>query len=105
MSIFHINFCLPLRNKKVDAIQDDIRVIIPNLSPINAIKWYCQEQQHRHPFYLWATIHDENLRMHNLDVMYRQVPFNDKLPYTYNPSNVNVAEDKTEFEQYLLLKQ
>ena len=26
--------------------------------------------------------------------MYRQVPFTDKLPYTYNPSNVNVAEDK-----------
>ena len=34
--------------------------------------------------------------------MYRQVPFNDKLPYTYNPSNVNAAEDKTEFEQAVL---
>ena len=94
------------RNKKVDAIQDDIRVIIPNLSPINAIKWLLSRAttQTGSPFYLWATIHDENLRMGNLDVMYRQVPFNDKLPYTYNPSNVNVAEDKTEFEQGFTIK-
>ena len=94
------------RSKKVDAIQDDIRVIIPNLSPINAIKWLLSRAttQTGSPFYLWATIHDENLRMGNLDVMYRQVPFNDKLPYTYNPSNVNVAEDKSEFEQGFTIK-
>jgi hypothetical protein len=36
--------------------------------------------------------------------MYRQTPFNDKLPYTYNPSNVNVAEDKSEFEQGFTIK-
>ena len=93
-------------SEKIDAIQDDIRVIIPNLSPINAIKWLLSRAttQTGSPFFLWATIHDENLRMGNLDVMYRQVPFNDKLPYTYNPSNVNVAEDKTEFEQGFTIK-
>ena len=94
------------RRDRVDAIQDDIRVIIPNLSPINAIKWLLSRAttQTGSPFYLWATIHDENLRMGNLDVMYRQTPFNDKLPYTYNPSNVNVAEDKSEFEQGFTVK-
>ena len=94
------------KKDRVDAIQDDIRVIIPNLSPINAIKWLLSRAttQTGSPFYLWATIHDENLRMGNLDVMYRQVPFNDKLPYTYNPSNVNVAEDKSEFEQGFTIK-
>ena len=81
------------RRDRVDAIQDDIRVIIPNLSPINAIKWLLSRAttQTGSPFFLWASIHDENLRMGNLDVMYRQTPFNDKLPYTYNPSNVNLS--------------
>tara|TARA_B100001989_G_C24550669_1_gene474352 strand:+ start:5075 stop:6430 length:1356 start_codon:yes stop_codon:yes gene_type:complete len=94
------------RRDRVDAIQDDIRVIIPNLSPINAIKWLLSRAttQTGSPFFLWASIHDENLRMGNLDVMYRQTPFNDKLPYTYNPSNVNVAEDKSEFEQGFTVK-
>ena len=74
------------RRDRVDAIQDDIRVIIPNLSPINACKWLLSRAttQTGSPFFLWASIHDENLRMGNLDVMYRQTPFNDKLPYTYN---------------------
>ena len=59
-------------SEKIDAIQDDIRVIIPNLSPINAIKWLLSRAttQTGSPFFLWATIHDENLRMGNLDVMY-----------------------------------
>jgi len=94
------------RQDRVDAIQDDIRVIIPNLSPINACKWLLSRAttQTGSPFFLWASIHDENLRMGNLDVMYRQTPFNDKLPYTYNPSNVNVAEDKSEFEQGFTIK-
>ena len=94
------------RQDRVDAIQDDIRVIIPNLSPINACKWLLSRAttQTGSPFFLWASIHDENLRMGNLDVMYRQTPFNDKLPYTYNPSNVNVAEDKSEFEQGFTVK-
>ena len=94
------------KKDRVDAIQDDIRVIVPNLSPINAIKWLLSRAttQTGSPFFLWASIHDENLRLGNLDVMYRQTPFNDKLPYTYNPSNVNVAEDKTEFEQGFTIK-
>ena len=94
------------RRDRVDAIQDDIRVIIPNLSPINACKWLLSRAttQTGSPFFLWASIHDENLRMGNLDVMYRQTPFNDKLPYTYNPSNVNVEEDKSEFEQGFTVK-
>lgn len=94
------------KQDRVNAIQDDIRVIIPNLSPINACKWLLSRAttQTGSPFFLWASIHDENLRMGNLDVMYRQTPFNDKLPYTYNPSNVNVAEDKSEFEQGFTIK-
>lgn len=94
------------KKDRVDAVQDDIRVIIPNLSPINAIKWLLSRAttQTGSPFFLWASIHDENLRLGNLDVMYRQTPFNDKLPYTFNPSNVNVAEDKTEFEQGFTIK-
>ena len=91
---------------QIEAVQDDIRVIIPNLSPIKAIKWLLARATTSTgaPFFLWSTIHDDNIRFGNLEVMYRQAPFNDKLPYTFNPSNVNIAEDKSEFEQGFTIK-
>ena len=94
------------KKDRVDAIQDDIRVIIPNLSPINAIKWLLSRAttQTGSPFFLWASIHDENLRLGNLDVMLKQPAFNSKLPYTYNSANISTAETQTDFAQGFTIK-
>tara|TARA_B100000902_G_scaffold179327_1_gene172508 strand:+ start:1882 stop:3219 length:1338 start_codon:yes stop_codon:yes gene_type:complete len=96
-------------NKNVDAsytggipsIQSAIRVIIPNLNPIKAIKWLMSRATTTtgSPFFLYASIHDDNLRFGNLDTMYTQIPWNKTLPYTYNPANTNVAEGLSELEQ------
>ena len=37
------------------------------------------------PYFLYASIHDDNLRFGNLDTMYTQTPWNNELPYVYNP--------------------
>lgn len=50
-------------------------------------------------------MHDENLRIANLDVMLQQKPFNKRLPYTFNPSNVNVAEGLSALEQSFIIKE
>ena len=37
------------------------------------------------PYFLYASIHDDNLRFGNLDTMYTQTPWNNELPYVFNP--------------------
>tara|TARA_B100001057_G_scaffold190156_1_gene190923 strand:+ start:6227 stop:7564 length:1338 start_codon:yes stop_codon:yes gene_type:complete len=85
----------------IDSIQTAMRVIIPNLNPIKAIKWLMSRATTNtgSPFFLWASLHDDNLRFGNLDTMYTQEPWNQSLPYTYNPANTNVAEGLSELEQ------
>lgn len=103
------NIALSQLNKSVDtsytgeinSIQSAIRVIIPNLNPIKAIKWLMSRATTNtgSPFFLYASVHDDNLRFGNLDTMYTQDPWNESLPYTYNPANTNIAESLTELEQ------
>ena len=100
-------------NKNVDisytggipSIQSAIRVIIPNLSPIKALTWLMSRATTTtgSPYFLYASIHDDNLRFGNLDTMYTQTPWNNELPYVYNPANTNFAESQTELEQGFII--
>jgi hypothetical protein len=49
-------------------------------------------------------MHDDNVRLGNLDVMLQQSPWNNRLPYTYNPSNVSLADGQSEFEKTFIVK-
>jgi hypothetical protein len=86
--------------------QTNIRGIIPNLSPIDAIKWLTSRATTvtGSPFFVYASMHDKNLRLGNLDSMLSQKAFNSKLPYTYNPANISNAEGQTEFERTFTIK-
>ena len=90
---------------QLDAIQDSIRVIIPNLNPNKAIKWLTSRATTTtgSPYFIWSTIQDNNLRFGNLDVMYSQEPWNKNFPYTYNPANVSTAEAKSELESAFII--
>ena len=73
-------------NKNVDVsylgdaitIQNEIRVIIPNLNPNKAIKWLTSRATTKtgSPYFIWTTLHDDNFRFGNLDTMYSQEPWN-----------------------------
>ena len=79
------NIALSQLNKSVDtsytgeinSIQSAIRVIIPNLNPIKAIKWLMSRATTNtgSPFFLYASVHDDNLRFGNLDTMYTPVSY------------------------------
>jgi hypothetical protein len=87
-------------------LQSNMKGIIPNLTPIDAIDWLTKRATTvtGSPFFTYASIHDKNLRLGNLDAMLSQNAFNSKLPYVYNPANVAGAEDQTEFEKTFTIK-
>ena len=92
--------------KESAPIQTSIKGIIPNLSPIAAIKWLVSRATTvtGSPFFAYASMHDNNLRLGNLDCMLSQKAFNSKLPYTYNPANVSNADTQTEVEKTFTIK-
>lgn len=87
-------------------LQTNMRGIIPNMSPIDAIKWLTSRATTvtGSPFFTYATMHDDNLRLGNLDSMLSQKAFNSRIPYTFNPANVSNAETQTEFEKTFTIK-
>lgn len=102
-----LSYIFTSQNERSDAIQQNVKGIVPNLKPTEAIQFL----QNRattltgSPFFVYASMHDENLRIANLDVMLQQKPFNKRLPYTFNPSNVNVAEGLSALEQSFIIKE
>lgn len=92
--------------KRTLPIQSNIKGIIPNLTPIEAVKWLTNRATTitGSPFFTYASMHDNNLRLGNLDTMLLQPAFNEKIPYTYNPANISGAESQTEFEKTFTIK-
>lgn len=92
--------------KKVEPVQTNIKGIIPNLHPIEAVRWLVKRATTTtgSPFFAYASMHDNNLRLGNLDSMLSQKAFNSKLPYTYNPANIAEAENQTELERTFTIK-
>jgi len=75
-------------------IQTSMKGIIPNLNPIDAALWLTKRASTitGSPFFIYGSMHDDNIRFGNLDTMLSQDAFNAKLPYIYNPANVALAE-------------
>lgn len=92
--------------KRTLPIQSNIKGIIPNLTAIEAVKWLTNRATTitGSPFFTYASMHDNNLRLGNLDTMLLQPAFNEKIPYTYNPANISGAESQTEFEKTFTIK-
>ena len=79
------------------SIQNNVKVLIPYLHPLEACEWLRDRATTVNgcPLFLYASIHDTNLRLGSLDKMLEQDPWNDQLPYLYSPSNVKKTEDKS----------
>ena len=86
-------------NKEVAILGEDTRnnlkVIIPNLNPIEACMWLKNKVTTRNgsPFYFFSAMGLDNLVLKSLEEMLTQTPINLELPFIYAPSlNVNVDE-------------
>ena len=101
-----VSYTLDGNQEIIDSVQTEMRVIVPNLPPLEAMQWLLSRATTKtgSPFYLWSTVHDDNLRLGNLDVMLKQQAFNSKLPYNYNSANISTAEQQNDFAQGFTIK-
>lgn len=79
------------------SIQNNVKVLIPYMHPLEACEWLRDRATTVNgcPLFLYASIHDTNLRLGSLDKMLEQDPWNKKLPYLYSPANVKQTEDRS----------
>ena len=66
----------------------DMKVIIPNMHPIEACQWLRKRTLTKEgfPFFLFSTMGVDNLILKDLGTMLNQQPINKKIPYFYAPS-------------------
>lgn len=88
-------------NKTVDlsyltnsiSAQGERKYIVPYLTPLEACEVLVDRTttQFGSPFFLYSSIHDNNLRLGDLDAMLVQEAFNKKIPYTFSQAATNAS--------------
>tara|TARA_B110000908_G_C10265703_1_gene463682 strand:+ start:2023 stop:3378 length:1356 start_codon:yes stop_codon:yes gene_type:complete len=73
------------RDKFTGSVQGTRRVIVPYLSPLEAIEWLKGRATTKlgAPIFLYSSLYDNNLIMSDLDNLLREDVINDKLPLRY----------------------
>lgn len=79
------------------SVQNNVKALIPYLHPLEACEWLRDRATTSTgcPMFLYASIHDENIRLGSLDKMLEQETWNTELPYLYSPANVQKTEEKS----------
>lgn len=88
------------------SMQSNFKGIIPYMNPLDACEWLRNRATTNigMPYFLYASIHDTNLRLGNLEVMLKQNSWNSKLPYLFAPSNVQSAEEQGALEKNFIVQ-
>lgn len=78
-----------------ESVQNNFRGIIPYMHPLEAATWLTQKATTElgMPFFLYASIHDTNLRLGSLDVMIEQTAWNKSVPFVFSPANTQKQEE------------
>ncbi len=78
-------------NKEVDiddikSTQEPMRVVVPFLTPIQAAQWVTQRATTAFgfPFYLYATLFDENLILKSMEKMFKQPVWNEDILFSFS---------------------
>jgi hypothetical protein len=96
-----IKLCQNECGKNVDlsyanpTVQNNFKGVIPYMNPLEAATWLTTKATTElgMPFYLYASIHDTNLRLGSLDKMLEQPAWNAKSPFIFSPSNTQKQEE------------
>jgi hypothetical protein len=88
------------------SLQDNLKVIIPYLSPLQACQWLTKRATTKNgsPFFFYASLYDENLRIGDFDGQYSKTPFNSQVPLTYSPAATNDTVDGDPIYESLAIK-
>ena len=71
--------------------KQDVKLIVPNLTPIETIKWLTQRATtvKGYPFYTFSTLAFDGIYMVDLGSMLEQTPLNPNIPYRYDTTTAN----------------
>ena len=71
-----------------DDVQNDMNVIVPNLSPLEAMSWIKNRATNKegYPFFLFSTFALDKFMFYDLGSMLSEKPMNPDTPYTYSQS-------------------
>ena len=77
------------------SVQNNFKGIIPYMHPLEAASWLTEKATTEvgMPYFLYASIHDQNLRLGSLDKMLEQPAWNAGIPFVYSPANTQRQEE------------
>jgi hypothetical protein len=98
----------------VESVQEEIKTIIPYMSPIEACRWLLNRatSENGSPYFMWSSLYDQEgevpdtknrIRIGNLDNMLKQPAFNENLPYLYSVAATQEVADLSLAEQAVLV--
>lgn len=99
-------------NKDVDlsymtpSAQGSRRLVVPFMKPMEAIEWVRDRASTEtgSPYFVYATIHDDNIRIATLDGILVQPPFNKEVPYLYSISTTSKSNELPEDQRSFLIE-
>lgn len=76
-------------------VKTNFKGIIPYMHPLEAAQWLVEKSttQLGMPVFLYASIHDERLRLGTLEKMLQQKAWNADIPFIFSPSNTQKQEE------------
>ena len=77
------------------------KVLVPYLTPLDACTWILDRATTSNgmPLFLYSSIHDNNLRLGDLDKMLSQKAFNSKIPYLYSQAATQSSSDLNQLKK------
>lgn len=78
-----------------ESVQSNFKGIIPYMHPLEAATWLTSKATTElgMPFFLYASIHEEELRFGSLDRMLEQPAWNKSIPFIFSPANTQAQEE------------
>jgi len=97
------NLNLDIDMPTIKPYQKTMKVVIPYMTPFDAAQWICSMMSTELglPYFLFATLNDENIQLKSLEEMLRTPAWNKNSPYrfsaAYNQATSYLASDKNAF--------
>ena len=89
------------------SLQPEMKILVPYLSPIKTCQWLINRATtvNGSPYYLYASLYDENIRIADFDAAYTTTPFNLNIPLVYSPASTNSLVEKNPSYSSIAIKE
>ncbi len=82
-----------------DTFQGNMKVIVPNMTPIAAIKWMQQRATNKDgmPYYVYSLLTSNFLQLNHLGTLLQREPNNKDRPFVYSQAGIHNPVDVTKY--------